>query len=67
MDKKLLNRIPKKYHAAIKDVYRDEDGYWCIIGCNSGWKLEGYFSDYTVHEDTVHDIVTVIRQSLKKQ
>ena len=24
-------KVPKKYQAAIKEVYQDEDGIWCIL------------------------------------
>ena len=66
MDNKLLTKIPKKYHTAIKDIYHDEDGYWCIIGCGSGWRLYNYLSDYTIHEATFADILKIVRKSLKK-
>lgn len=66
MDNKLLTKIPEKYHESIKDIYYDDDGYWCIIGCKSGWKLYNYLSDYTIHEDAFIDILKVIRKSLKK-
>lgn len=67
MDNKLLAKIPKKYHVAIKDIFHDEDGYWCIVGCESGWKLYGYFSDYTIHEDIFTDVLRGIRKSLRKE
>lgn len=64
MDIKLLSKVPKKYHIAIKDAYHDDDGYWVIIGCDSGWKLEGYLAEYTVHEDTWREVLVVVKQCL---
>lgn len=66
MDYRLLKRIPQKYHTAIQDVYLDENGYWCCIECESGWKLKGYYADYTIHEDTFEAVQNVIKQSFKK-
>lgn len=51
MDIELLMKIPRKYHYIIKTLYKDEDGYWCVIGSKSGFKLFGYKSDYTIHEE----------------
>lgn len=64
MDKGLLNRIPKKYHAAINDIYKDDDGFWCVISCKSGWKLKNYYSDYTIHEDNFTTLLKVVKESL---
>jgi len=66
MDNKLLKKIPEKYHAAIADIYQDGDGYWCMIGCKSGWILEGYYANFVIHEDAFKEVLAVIRQSLKK-
>lgn len=65
MDYKLLKKIPSKYRIAIRDIYKDEDGYWCCINKNN-FKLENYYADYTIHEDTFQEVLNVIKQSLKK-
>lgn len=64
MNNELLSKVPKKYHSAITDIYHDEDGYWCIIGCMSGWKLNRYLSDYTIHEYSFTKVLKVIRNNL---
>lgn len=35
MDLGIKRKIPKKYHKLIKEVYADEDGYWCHL--NNGY------------------------------
>jgi hypothetical protein len=65
MDSNLLKKVPKKYHAAITDLYHDEDGYWCVIGCNSGYKLESYYSEYTIHEDNLNQFLSIFEQIVK--
>lgn len=63
-DIKLLSKIPKKYHSTITSIYMDEDGYWAYIG--NGYKLESYFSEYTIHEDTLTEFKKVFKQIVKE-
>lgn len=63
----LLNKIPKKYHRVIKDIYIDEDGIWVHIDLNSGYILKKYYADYTIHEDNMKDILNVIKTCLTKK
>lgn len=30
-------KIPKKYQAVIKEVYKDDDGYWCQLNKGYVW------------------------------
>lgn len=50
MDYELLMKVPVKYHNIIKAIHKDVEGYWCVIGSHSGYKLVGYKSDYTIFE-----------------
>lgn len=59
MNISLLNRIPKKYRAAVKDIYRDEDGYWCTL--NPGYHLVDYYGERTIHEDTYREFMKVFK------
>jgi len=51
-------KIPKKYHTAIKEIYRDSDGYWCMI-------KEGYTSGIdegrVIHEESAKGLLREIR------
>lgn len=58
MDNKLLNKIPKKYHPIIKDIYRDDDGFWATLNCNGQYILKNYLSDYTIHEDNLKEFLS---------
>lgn len=60
----LLNKIPKKYHKAIKAIYKDCDGYWAHIG--NGYKVEDYLAEHTIHEDTLIGFKQVFRHITKE-
>ncbi len=64
MDKTLLNKIPKKYHPAIKDIYRDEDGFWAYI--ENGYKVKDYYTEHTIHEDTLTEFKRVFASVVKE-
>ena len=64
MNMKLYNQIAKKYQPAIKDIYNDEDGYWCTL--TSEYRLDGYCGESTIHEDTMKEVKQVLRECLVK-
>lgn len=64
MDKTLLNKIPKKYHPAIKDIYKDEDGFWAYI--ENGYKVKDYYTEHTIHEDTLTEFKRVFAKVVKE-
>lgn len=51
MDFELLLKVPRKYFTIIKAIHKDEDGYWCVISSTSGYRLVGYKSEFTIHEE----------------
>jgi hypothetical protein len=56
-------KVPKKYHHMIKEIYKDDDGYWVIL--NDGFYAAGYgpYDEFhTIHEDTVSEVLYHIRQ-----
>ena len=46
-------KVPKKYQAAIKEVYQDEDGIWCNL--NPGW-VHGVDENQTIHCETFKEL-----------
>ena len=60
----LLSKIPKRYHKAIKSIYKDEDGFWAYIG--NGYKIDNYFSEHTIHEDTLTECKRIFKQVVKE-
>ena len=51
----LMSYIPKSKIEAIRDVYKDEDGYWICL--NEGWEASRTDSGCrTIHEDTIKDL-----------
>lgn len=64
MNTKLFNQIAKKYQPAIRDIYKDEDGYWCTL--TSEYILDGYDAERTIHEDTMKELKSVLRTCLTK-
>lgn len=63
MDARIMKYIPESKKAAIKDAYRDCDGYWITL--NEGWKVKDYCAERTIHEDTIKDIRTVIKDIVR--
>lgn len=63
MDDKLLRYIPKKLRPAIKDIYHDEDGYWIYL--NEAYHVRNYYADYTIHEDTIKELLRVVRNYIE--
>ena len=51
-------KIPKKYHTAIKEIYKDEDGYWCIL--NKGY-TSGIDEGRVIHEESAKGLLREIR------
>lgn len=51
----VMRYVPKRKIKAIKEVWRDEDGYWIIL--NEGWNADRMdFRCHTIHEDTIPDL-----------
>lgn len=63
-DIELLNKIPQIYHEATTSIYQDEDGYWAYI--ENGYKVENYFAEHTIHEDTLAEFKRVFKQVVKE-
>lgn len=65
VDRWLLGYIPKKRHAAIVKLSKDENGYWCKIG--NGFTVEtgaGYEAD-TIHEAKWKEFLKAFRYVVK--
>lgn len=60
----LLNKIPKIYHEAVTSIYKDEDGYWAYI--ENGYRVENYFSEHTIHEDTLMEFKRIFKYIVKE-
>ena len=55
MAKAIIDYIPKTKREAIRDAYRDSDGYWICL--NEGWEATRTDSGcQTIHEDTIADL-----------
>ena len=52
-------KVPKKYQAAIKEIYRDYDGVWVIL--NDGF-IAPSTGCQTIHEDRQIDALACIRE-----
>jgi len=52
---KIMRYIPANKLGAIRDAYRDEDGYWICL--NKGWEASRMDSGCRViHEDYIRDL-----------
>lgn len=65
MNKKLFDKVPKKYQEAIHDIYQDEDGYW--IELNKGWSIPNYYAETIIHEDTQAELFRILRTIKKSE
>ena len=65
MNKYISKYIAKKYQNAINDFYKDSEGWWITLKSESGFRFEGYYSDYTIHEDTLNEALKSFRESIK--
>lgn len=67
--KELMSYVPKKYIPHIMDFYKDsEDGsYWLSLKCDGKYYFEGYIAEYTIHEDTITEVLSVLRKYIKEK
>ena len=50
MDESIMRYIPKDKQDAVRDAYKDDDGYWICL--KEGWEASRMDSDCRViHED----------------
>lgn len=48
----IMKYIPKSKRPAVRDAYRDQDGYWICL--NDGWEASRMdYGCHTIHEDTI--------------
>jgi hypothetical protein len=52
-DATLLRYIPKKYHKAICDIWKDSDGYW--INLNDGW-IDSDWGTHVIHAESIAEL-----------
>lgn len=63
--KDIKDYIPKQKQKAIKEAWKDEDGYWIKI--KKGWYVKNYFAEHTIHEDTIAEIKKVAKQIRREE
>lgn len=67
--KELLSYISKKYRPYIMNFYKDseDDTYWLSLECDGKYHFEGYCAEYTIHEDTITEVLRVFRKHIKEK
>lgn len=67
--KELMSYMPKKYRPYIADFYKDNEDltYWLSLKCDGKYHLKAYFSEYTIHENTITEVLQVFRQHIKER
>lgn len=51
----IFSYIPKSKRVAVRDCYKDSDGYWICL--NPGWEASNMDAGCrTIHEDTIADL-----------
>lgn len=56
MTKPLMKYVPKKYYSSIRDFYKDSEGYWLCLKADGDYIFENYFSEHTIHENTIRNL-----------
>lgn len=64
--KELLSYIPKVYRNSIIDFYKDQDSYWLSLKTTGEYILQGYYSDYLIHEDRINDVLKILKDCTVK-
>lgn len=62
-----INKLPKKYRESIRDIYKDDDGWWICLNERGLYELDGYMSQYTIHEDTQAEAMAQFRQCIRRK
>ena len=67
--KELMSYIPKKYRLYIMDFYKDNEDntYWLSLKCDEKYHFDEYFAEYTIHEDTIMEVLRVFREHIKEK
>lgn len=64
---KHIAKLPKQYRESIRDFYKDDDGWWICLYERGLYYLDGYASQYTIHEDTQSEALTQFRQCVRRK
>lgn len=67
MTKPLMKYVPKKYYSSIRDFYKDSEGYWLCLKADGDYIFENYFSEHTIHENTINEVMTAFRKSIVRK
>lgn len=54
MSEQIMKYIPKGKREAIKECFRDSDGYW--IWLKPGWVADNSCAETCIHEDTIAEL-----------
>ena len=65
VNEKLLNYVPIGKREAITSIYQDEDGYWAYV--ENGYKIKDYYTEHTIHEDTLKEFRRIFKQIVKEE
>ncbi len=67
LENKYMKYVPKKYQAAIKDIYKDIDGYWVELHAEY---ISTTTQVSTIHEYSLNDIrkqfKTIVKREIKE-
>lgn len=59
-----ISKLPKQYRDAVRDFYKDGNGWWICLDEKGLYDLDGYASQYTVHETTQAEAVAQFRRCI---
>lgn len=66
--KPLISYVPKRYQPYVTDFHKEyePESYWLSLNPNGKYILFGYYSDHTIHEDTITEVLNVLRTYIKE-
>lgn len=65
--KNLIDYVPKKYKPYVADFHREyEEGYtyWLSLKCDGKYHLSSYCSEFTIHENSITEVIRVLREHI---
>lgn len=61
---KYIERLPRQYQFAVKDFYKDTDGWWICLNAEGLYEFNGYASKYTIHEGSQLEAIHQFRECI---
>lgn len=62
---KYIERLSSQYKFAVRDFYKDADGWWICLNADGPYEFDGYAAQYTIHESTQREAIRQFRECIR--